>query len=183
MARSKPRKSREAWVAVAVEALGEGGVEAIRVEPLARRLKVTKGSFYWHFRDRSELLDAVLETWSKQGTDAIIEHVEAEGGDARARLRRLWAISSEDAMHPEMAIRDWARRDENVAALVEDVDTRRLAYLRSLFGELSLPRAETEARCLLMYSLLVGNTFIHGSHGRLGRPRVLDESLRLLLDE
>lgn len=166
----------------AVELLGERGVEAIRVEPLARRLGVTKGSFYWHFTDRAELLTAVLELWSTAGTDSFIEQVEAEGGDPRTRLRRLWALTSKDALQPEMAIRDWARRDPEVDARVHDVDTRRLAYLRSLFGTLDKPRAEVEARCLLVYSLLFGNTFIQGSHGRLGRARVLEEALALLID-
>ncbi|MEM9456706.1 MAG: TetR/AcrR family transcriptional regulator [Myxococcota bacterium] len=184
------RKSREAWIEAAVALLGERGVEAIRVEPLARRLGVTKGSFYWHFTDRAELLTAVLEQWSKAGTDAFIEQVEAEGGDPRTRLRRLWALTSKGALQAEMAIRDWARRDPEVDAQVHDVDTRRLAYLRSLFGALDQPRdkprdkprAEVEARCLLMYSLLFGNTFIQGSHGRLGRNRVLEEALALLVD-
>lgn len=182
MPRKEPRKSREAWIDAAVAALGERGVEAVRVEPLARRLGVTKGSFYWHFTDRAELLGAVLERWSVVGTDRFIEQVEAQGGDAPDRLRRLWALTSADALEPELAIRDWARRDPEVDARVRDVDDRRMAYLRSLFGARKLPRVEVEARCLLLYSLLIGNSFIQGSHGRLGRARVLDEALRLLID-
>lgn len=182
MAREKLRKSREAWIEAAVEVLGQRGVEAVRVEPLARRLGVTKGSFYWHFADRAELLEAILQTWSARGTDAFIERVEAEGGDPRARLRRLWALTSKDALAPELAIRDWARHDPEVAARVDDVDTRRLTYLRELLRALPLPRAEAEARGLLLYSLLVGHALIRGSHGRLSRKRVLDEALRVLLD-
>ncbi len=179
----EPRKSREAWIVAAVEALGEGGVEAIRVEPLARRLGVTKGSFYWHFRDRAELLTAVLAAWSNRGTDAVIEQVEAEGGDARARMRRLWAITSVSGLEPEFALRDWAKRDAEVDAVVQDVDRRRMGYLRQLFGELGLPRAQVEARCLLAYSLLIGNAFIDPRHSKVRRSRTMEEALKLLLDE
>jgi len=173
-------RSREAWIAAAIEALGDGGPSAVRVERLARALGVTKGSFYWHFADRAALLEALLETWESAGTHAVIDLVEREGGDARARLRRLWELTSADErLGSELAIRDWARRDDSVAARVQRVDDARMGYLRSLLREHGAD--DVEARAMLIYSLLIGNYFIAARHGRRSRPRVLRDALALLL--
>lgn len=177
-----PRKSRAEWLEVASEAIAEGGVNAVRVEPLARRLGVTKGSFYWHFEDREALLVALLDAWEEQGTEAIIAEVDREGGDAYQRAYRLWAMTVGDPkLTAELAIRDWSRRDETVAARVRRVDDRRMGYLRSLLVELGMPEDEVEARAMLMYSLLIGNEFIAARHGRRSRARVLEDALRVLV--
>lgn len=179
-----PRKSRAAWLEVATAALADGGVAALRVEPLARRLGVTKGSFYWHFEDREALLQAVLDTWEQQGTEAIIEEVDREGGDAYQRAYRLWAKTVGDPkLTAELAIRDWARRDEAVAARVRRVDDRRMGYLRALLTDIGTPTEEVEARSMLLYSLLIGNEFIAARHGRRSRTRVLEDALRVILGE
>ena len=89
----------------------------MRVEVLARRLGVTKGGFYWHFDDRRELLDAILDRWEETSVSEVIERVEAGGGDARERLRRLFAIaaSSRAFLRADLAVRDWSRREPRVA--------------------------------------------------------------------
>ena len=181
MARGRPQKiSREQWLEAAAKLLGEGGVQAVRVEAVARELGVTKGGFYGHFEDRRELLDAVVALWVERGTEAIIEAVDAASGDAAKRSERLWELATTDSMAPELAIRDWARRDETVRAAVKQVDDRRMAYLRTLFGEMGFSGADREARCMLVYSLLIGDHFIAAGHRRLSRKRVLAECRKLL---
>jgi AcrR family transcriptional regulator len=174
---------RDAWVEAALAALSEGGVDAVRVEAIARQLGVSKGSFYWHFRDRADLLDALLARWRQEGTEAIIALVDASEGDAQQRLRTLWATTQAGphSYAAELAIRDWSRRDENVAAIVTQVDERRMQYVRDLLAELGLPRLEIEARALALYSLLIGNYFIHTGHGRYGRARVLEAAVERLV--
>lgn len=183
MAASKKsiRKSREDWVQAAIVALGEGGVEAVRVEPLARALGVTKGSFYWHFADRGELLRALVDAWAHVGTEQIISSVNAHRGDAPSRLRQLWQLSTSGPLNNELALRDWARREPWVAEQIDRVDGRRLGFLRELFRELGHTGAELEGRCLLMYSLLIGDYFIAAKHGRFSRGRVLEAALEALL--
>src|SRR2546430_8142453 len=88
------RTPRTSWIEEGLRALGVGGLDGVRIETLAEALGVTKGGFYWHFGDRRALLDEMLDTWERVGVDAVIERVEGEGGDARAKLRRLFAITS-----------------------------------------------------------------------------------------
>ena len=105
--------------------MGVGGLDAVRIEKLAEALGVTKGGFYWHFDDRRALLEEMLDTWERVGVDAVIERVESEGGDARAKLRRLFAVASsggDDLLKLELAIRDSARRDKPLAAPRRRVD-------------------------------------------------------------
>src|ERR671922_6013 len=81
--------SRERWIAAALDALADGGMAAVAVEPLAARLGVTKGSFYWHFRDRDELLTAALQEWERTGTEELIKRLD-QIADPRERLAE-WA--------------------------------------------------------------------------------------------
>jgi AcrR family transcriptional regulator len=168
---------------MALEVLADEGVEGVRVEPLAKRLHTTKGSFYWHFKDREALIGAALDAWVEAGTEAIIRHVDANAGDPRASLKALWERTLEESEHSlriELAIRDLAQRDEGVRARVRQVDERRLGYLRAHFLQLGGGAALTEARSLLLYSLLIGNYFIDADHGRLSRARVLKAALEEL---
>src|SRR5437763_8486771 len=89
------RTPRSSWVHEGLRALAHGGPEAVRVEPLARALGVTKGGFYWHFEDRRALLEALLDAWERTLIDEVVATVEAGGGDARARLARLFSLAGE----------------------------------------------------------------------------------------
>src|SRR5215216_3999033 len=88
------RTPRTTWIEEGLRALAAGGPDGVRIEALARALGVTKGGFYWHFDDRRALLSEVLDAWERRSVDEVIERVEAEGGDARARLRRLFALAT-----------------------------------------------------------------------------------------
>src|SRR4051812_32626132 len=127
------RTPRASWIDEGLRALGVGGLDAVRIEKLAEALGVTKGGFYWHFDDRRALLEEMLDAWERGGGDAGIERLEAGGGDARTKLRRLFAIaSSGDALREiERATRDGARRDQAVAGRLRHVDNRRMEYMRS----------------------------------------------------
>jgi AcrR family transcriptional regulator len=176
------RTPRTSWIEEGLRALGVGGLDAVRIEKLAQALGVTKGGFYWHFEDRRALLDEMLDSWERVGVDAVIERVEADGGDARAKLRRLFAIASsgDDLLRIELAIRDWARRDRAVAKRLRLVDNRRMDYMRSLFGAFCPDDEEVEARCMLAFSLWIGNHFMAADHGTRSRADVLDLALRWL---
>ena len=168
------RTPRASWVEEGLRALGVGGPDAVRIEKLAQALGVTKGGFYWHFEDRPALLEEMLDAWERLAVDEVIERVEAGGGDARAKLRRLFAIASSggDLMNIELAIRDWARREKAVAKRLRRIDNRRMDYMRSLFGAFCADEDDVEARCLLSFSLWIGNHFIAADRGPRSRAEM-----------
>jgi len=175
------RKNRDEWIRAGLRRLAHHAVDGVRVEVLAKDLGVTKGSFYWHFRDRAELLAAMLEAWAATATEAVIEKAEAAGADPRARLERLTGIAAEgfDA-DLESALHDWGRQDAAVGRALAEVDRRRMDYLRQLLRESGFAPAEAEARAFLLYAAVLGNHRIPEVHGRFGRKRVLRESFDLL---
>jgi AcrR family transcriptional regulator len=179
------RTPRSSWIDEGLRALGVGGPDAVRIEKLAQALGVTKGGFYWHFDDRRALLDEMLDAWERVGVDVVMERVEGEGGDARAKLRRLFAISksSGDLMNLELAIRDWARRDKTVAKRLRRVDNRRMEYMRSLFRDFCADEDDVEARSMLAFSLWIGNHFMAAQHGDRTRSDVLRLATERLIGE
>jgi AcrR family transcriptional regulator len=176
------RTPRTRWIEEGLSALAAGGPDAVRVEALAQALGVTKGGFYWHFADRGTLLEEMLDAWERVSVDEVIERVEAEGGDSLARLRRLFAlaIAGPELLRVDLAVRDWARRDEAVAERLRRVDNRRMDYMRGLFRDLCRDDDEVEVRCLLAFALWIGNHFIAADHGGRRRAEVLELALRRL---
>jgi AcrR family transcriptional regulator len=181
------RTPRASWIEMGLRALAAGGPDAIRIEPLAKSLGVSKGGFYWHFDDRHALLAEMLDAWERVGVDEVIERVEDGGGDARAKLRRLSAIAGSsaeelgiDPLRIDLAIRDWARRDQTVARRLSRVDNRRMEYMRLLFGAFCPDEDEVEVRCMVMYSLWIGSHFIAADHGARSRADVVKLALKQL---
>lgn len=177
------RTPPDRWVQEGLRALALGGPDAVRIEPLAEAIGVTKGGFYGYFSDRRALLKEMLYTWERTVLDEVIEHVEGEGGDARARLRRLFTLAASlagEGLKVELAIRDWARREEAVAKRLKRVDNRRMEYMRSLFGAVCEDDDDGEARCLLAFSLFIGGPFITADHGGRSRAEVAEQALEWL---
>src|SRR4051812_9640268 len=177
------RTPRTSWIDEGLRALGVGGPDAVRIETLAQALGVTKGGFYWHFEDRRALLDEMLDSWERVVTDDVIARVEAGGGDARTKLRRLFAIavSVDDMLAVELAIREWARRDPAVRQRLRRLDNRRMEYMRSLFGDLSTDADDVEARSLLAFSVFIANPYIAAEHGGRSRADAAGLATGLLL--
>jgi AcrR family transcriptional regulator len=178
------RTPRENWVEAGLAALAAGGPDAVRVEALAKQLGVTKGGFYGYFADRDALLTAMLDVWERESTDEVLERVEREGGDPRDRIRRAGMLTfSGDRLLPiDLAIRDWARRDEAVAERLRRVDNRRMALLREMIGTFCPDPDEVEARSLLAFCLAIGAHFLAADHGDRTRAQVLARATDLLLD-
>ncbi len=153
----------------AVRAIGGGGVDAVAVEPLAKKLGVTKGSFYWHFKNRGALLEAVLERWEEECTEEVI--AAAEGiSDPRERLVRVFDEATSDEPlgggHAsesgifftrafEQAISD-AADDPGVGPVLRRVSERRVDYLRDCYRTLGFSPDEASHRALLVYAAYVG---------------------------
>jgi AcrR family transcriptional regulator len=183
------RLDREQWLEAALSALAEGGVGEVRVEMLARRLRITKGSFYWHFKDRAALLEALSLRWQEGRVAAIAAQAAASGANGAApalRLRRLLDLYLDHAnprgMAIELAMRDWARREPAAAAAVATVDKARLAAITPLYEALGHEPREATARALALYAYIFGQSLIiEGASA--GKARELrDRCARLLIE-
>ena len=154
---SKPRLSKADWLKTGFAALTEDGPNALKAEPLARRMNTTKGSFYWHFADVPAYQAAMLDVWEAEALTALTTVIEEEP-NAIARLRRLGAeVTSYDSAvladaTPEHAMRAWAKDDPKVAERVAKVDGLRLDLLDGLLKESGISNPEW-ARLILAASV------------------------------
>jgi AcrR family transcriptional regulator len=170
---AKVRTPRGAWIDAALQALAAGGPDAVRVEALAVSLGVSKGGFYWHFKDRQALLDEMLDSWEQAAAEDVIARIESHPASPPAKLQQLFELASSADFAVELALRDWSRRDSEVAERMHRVDNRRMEYLRSLFGQLFADGDDVEARSMLAFSLFIGSYFIAAEHGDRTRLQVL----------
>lgn len=158
----------ERWVDEAIDVLAKEGVTGLRVEVLAKRCGVTKGSFYWHFKDRQALLNAVLEQWKIGRIRDIEKTTSVTAGDEQQQLRYAievyGASRNQKGMSIELAVRDWARHDASAAAVVEAVDLYRLECTRKLFVASGMSDAEAKSRSLLLYACVFGLSLMHYAH-------------------
>ncbi|MEH6624962.1 MAG: TetR/AcrR family transcriptional regulator [Motiliproteus sp.] len=166
---------REAWIHEAFSALADGGLECIKVEALAKRLKVTKGGFYWHFKNRNELLDALLLEWKRGRVETIHQQVSRDQPAAQT-LRQLLELYT-DHTNPrgraiELAVRDWARNSETTAITVRAVDTERLDAVAGLFLKLNLSSQEAFSRAYLFYSYVFGQSLLNYDGQALGEDQI-----------
>jgi AcrR family transcriptional regulator len=182
--RFETRTPRDRWIEAGLEALAAGGPDAVRVEALAKQLGVTKGGFYGFFADRDALLTAMLDTWERESTDEVLERVEREGGDPKTRITRAGVLTfSSDRLLPiDLAIRDWARRDQAVADRLRRVDNRRMGLLREMISTFCDDPDEVEARSVLAFCLLIGEHFLAADHGDRTRTQVVRRAGDLILD-
>jgi AcrR family transcriptional regulator len=159
-----PRLDADAWIAAAFDALAQGGIDAVRVEPLAKALDITKGSFYWHFADRRALIDAMLGAWA-EGRIAAIRQQASARGTPQVVLGDLADLYTHHAnlrgLTIELAIRSLARTDAAAAKAVRSVDRERLRHVGQLFDALGWPAAEAQARAILFYSYLFGQSLLN----------------------
>ncbi|MFJ5230985.1 TetR/AcrR family transcriptional regulator [Kitasatospora sp. NPDC088391] len=176
------RTTRERWIEAGLQALAEGGPDAVRVEVLAGRLGVTKGGFYGHFDGRPAFLAEMLDTWEQQSTSEVIARAEAEGTDPAETLRTVGRLTYSADAHPiDLAVRSWARHDPEVAERLRRVDNRRMAFLRKMFGAFLTDPDEVEARSVLMFSLAIGRHFIGADHPGHTRPQAVQLAGEYLL--
>ena len=167
------RLTRQDWATAALVAIAEGGLAAVAVEPLAARLGTTKGSFYWHFSNRTALLEAALAYWEEAHTNAVIAEVDAAPGGPMAQLRLLFKRVTEMAQRDRIGLALLATADHPVVApVLARVTERRIAYTAGRFIELGFPPDMARQRALLAHSAYLGQTQLaHATPQVLPRSR------------
>jgi AcrR family transcriptional regulator len=132
------------WIRAALARLSDFGVDAVCVEVLARDLNVSKGSFYWHFRDRRDLLDKTLAEWERRELDSLALDEDATAAAARwARI--VQAAADPGRIQLEASVRSWARRDEQVARHVAAVERKKTAVIANVLEDVGFTRLAAEA--------------------------------------
>ena len=146
--------SKEDWVRAALFAIADGGTAAVAVEPLAARLGATKGSFYWHFPNREQLIAAALELWEREGTDDVIAELAPVSGPVE-RLRRLLEIAigyeDDDAAGQADVGLLAAANDPVVGPVLSRVADKRLDFLERIFREIGFAAGESRQRARIAY--------------------------------
>jgi AcrR family transcriptional regulator len=176
----------DVWVEAGFTELARSGVEGVRVEVLAKNLGVTKGGFYRRFADRAALLGAMLERWREGRAASIAQQTSLDGQAPRERLRAVIQLYSErlnpEGMAIELAIRQWARSDENAAAAVASVDAARLKHVAELYRATGLEAEAAEAQAFLFYCFIFGQSLLFVERGPRKRSQLVAKSAEKLLD-
>jgi AcrR family transcriptional regulator len=155
---SKTKLSRSDWLEAALQALAKDGPDSLKILPLAASIGASRGSFYWHFRDRQDLLGNILTYWEAELTDTVIALGDSTEDNAqKCLLNVLNDVLLHDKGHYEPAIRAWALHDPHVAKTVRRVDRKRIAFITTLFRKMGFSPQESEARGRLAYVYLIGD--------------------------
>lgn len=160
---------RQDWLTIGLQVLAQKGIEAVRVEPLAKLMNVTKGSFYWHFQNREDLLNQMLQEWEIRETDNTIDRVEEMGGDATTKLLNLFLLASQDEGELEGAMRNWAANDTRTNNAIAGIDRRRIEYMENLFLQIGFSPVEARGRAKLGYYSWIGEFIVGISTDRAER--------------
>jgi AcrR family transcriptional regulator len=151
------RLKPEDWIRAAIEGLLKRGVKGLRIAHLARELGVTPGSFYWHFRDREEFRDRVLQHWRNEMLARGIRAV-GDAGKGAAKLRTLPDVLVQQGLPDyDAAMRTWALTDPFVAARVADADALRIRWLTDMFEEAGHSRQVAAARAQTVFWIFLGS--------------------------
>ena len=178
--------TRENWIDFALQRLTEEGIDKVTITGLARELSVTKGSFYWHFKDRDDLLQAMLVRWEETGSKLVFGEVERVGGDAVRRLKHLSDIVIRrygDQLNLELALRDWGRKDLKIANILRQEDEKRIDYISGLFVEIYGDVKVAEAKAWLLFSLFVGEIIIAAPMKEQSRENMLWTCLNSIFED
>nr|WP_298151946.1 TetR/AcrR family transcriptional regulator [uncultured Pseudoxanthomonas sp.] len=173
------RLSADDWAQAALDLIAEQGVSAVAVEPLARRLGVTKGSFYWHFPSRDALLQAALERWEAVEQESIFGSLE-QVADPRERLRALFQLVGHE-VKPHIIYSELLKALDHpsVQPVIDRISQRRLEYLVAMFRQAGLQRTDATHRARLTYAAYVG--FLQLSL-QLQQPRMTSEEFETYLE-
>ncbi|MBX3608885.1 MAG: TetR/AcrR family transcriptional regulator [Hydrogenophaga sp.] len=153
----------DTWIEAATEVLVNQGIDHVRVDLLAQQLGVTRGSFYWHFKDREDLLRRVLQAWRETATENLTVRLESAHADPLEQLRDVLSLpfrgrAAARAARIELAIRAWARRDQMARFAVDEADASRIGYIAQLFSAIGFPVLEARARAFMLYGYIVSES-------------------------
>lgn len=169
--------SADDWIKQGLKALGKNGFTALKADPLAKAMGVSRGSFYWHFADLAAFHAAVLKRWREIAAEQIIADVEAASDEP---LKTLLRRSFGARLDLERAVRNWAAFDATAQGAVRAIDRRRLDYIEELLQKRGLATATAQARAQILYWTFLGYTLSGPPVPAARLQSILDELLRVV---
>ncbi|WP_293574391.1 TetR/AcrR family transcriptional regulator [Phaeobacter sp.] len=187
--------TRRDWLNVAMDVLITDGVEQVKVLALAERMAVSRSSFYWYFKTRQDLLDALLQTWDQTNTVGLISQAEAPAETITAAVLNVFRCTADPQLFNtalDFAVRDWSRRSGPVRNLLDAADARRIQALTDMFLRYGYPDKEAKTRANVLYYMQLGydmaalnepydqrlsmtGSYVEVFTGQPGRPEELQE--------
>jgi AcrR family transcriptional regulator len=170
--------SAQDWLDQGLKTLATQGFAALKAEPLAKALGVSRGSFYWHFADIGAFHAAILKYWREVAAEAIIAHVEAASADDNpltVLLRRVFT----EKLALERAVRSWATFDSAAKSAVQAIDRRRLDYVENLVRARGVAPGTAQARTQVLYWAFLGYALSDQPMTKVQREAMLDELVRI----
>jgi AcrR family transcriptional regulator len=175
------RLTRAEWIRHGLRTLANDGPGALKVGPMASGLKVSRGSFYWHFRDMADFRAQLLRSWQERSTDQVIRDLDAREGEPD-RLKDLMRRAFAGTRKLERAIRSWAAENADVAAAVASVDARRVAGIAKLLAEAGVDGERAARRAAFLYWAFLGQPVVmDASHASM--PAEAMDEISALFEE
>ena len=153
------KATREDWLQVAMDLLISDGVEQVKVLPMSDQLGVSRSSFYWYFKSRQDLLEALLDYWQQTNTAAMVAQAKAPAATITAAVCNVFRCVINPALfnNPlDFAVRDWARRSGAVRRVLDQSDQQRLGALTEMFERYDYPALEAMTRARVLYYMQIG---------------------------
>ncbi len=168
------RLTKTDWIRQGLRTLATDGANALKVGPMSTALKVSRGSFYWHFRDIADFRSQLLRSWQERSTDQVIRELEAQNAEP-GRLKHLLKLALATKRGLDRAIRSWAAEDEDVAKVVAAVDDRRVAYIARMLVASGVESRQAHPRAAFMYWAYLGQTMVMDPRHSSLSPAAIDD--------
>jgi len=180
------RGSPEVWLEAAYDTLLESGVDAVKILPLAKRLRLSRTSFYWFFKDREELLDALVERWRDKNTGNIVGRSEAYAeslAEAMLNVFDCWLDSELFDSQFEFAVRSWALQSQDLLAKVQEADQTRIAALTRMFQRFGLTEITADVRARTTYLVQIGYISMQSREDKAVRMKRIPDYIAIFTGE
>jgi AcrR family transcriptional regulator len=153
------RLTKDDWITHGLRTLANDGANALKVGPMAQSLKVSRGSFYWHFRDIADFRAQLLRSWQERSTDQVIRDLDAAKAEPD-RLKHLMQRAFAGKRNLDRAMRSWAAEDEDVAKVVASADARRIAYIAKMLVAAGVESRRALGRAAFLYWAYLGQVIV-----------------------
>lgn len=176
------RGSHEGWLEAAYEALLESGVESVKILPLAKRLNLSRTSFYWFFKDREELLGALITRWREKNTGNLVARSEAYAESVAEAMLNVFDCWVDKALFDspfEFAVRSWALQSEEILEEVRRADQTRLEALSRMFMRFGFEEAAADVRARTTYLVQIGYISMQSSEDIPTRMKRIPEYIAI----